>query len=184
MPLTPSPIYAKAAGVCTCTSVPWNLVRRCWIFWGFWRCVNLCMDTILQRWQQRPQYVGFPMIQLPKESLPHFPVNTPCFPADKVMNPPGCCVIGYRNKTEAAQHWMTYGITWWNFSHFRVFLFIFLTLCSTLNVKLLILLTHSMQTHLFVSMAMVETGSPELWPFFPAPWWQHGCGNTFSVWAI
>lgn len=68
------------------------------------------MNTIVQRRQQRPQSVGFPMIQLPKESLPHFPVNTPSFPADKVMNPPGCCVIVYRNKMEAAQHWRTFMI--------------------------------------------------------------------------
>lgn len=33
------------------------------------------------------------MIQLPEESLPHFPVNTIRFPADKVMNPPQGAVL-------------------------------------------------------------------------------------------
>ena len=33
------------------------------------------------------------MIQLPEESLPRFPVNTTCFPADKVMNPPQGAVL-------------------------------------------------------------------------------------------
>lgn len=60
----------------------------------FRSCVSLCINTILHRCQQRPRKVGIPMIQLPEESLPHFPVNITRFPADKVMNPPR--VLCYR----------------------------------------------------------------------------------------